>query len=105
MGLFSFLRGANINDGVQQFDDTEGAVLVDVRDKDEYRQGHIPGSVNVPLQSLTNIKKYAGKDTPLFVYCLSGARSGRAVGMLVDMGYKTVTNIGGIASYRGEIER
>lgn len=105
MGLFDFFRGTNINDGIQQFKDTEGALLIDVRGDGEFRQGHIPESVNIPLQRLKDIKKYANKDTPLFLYCLSGARSGRAVNTLVGMGYKAVTNIGGIASYKGEIER
>lgn len=105
MGLFDFFRGANINDGIQQFKDTDGSILVDVRGTAEFRQGHIPGSINVPLQNLEDIEDYADKDTPIFVYCLSGARSGRATSTLVGMGYEKVTNIGGIASYKGEIER
>ena len=45
------------------------------------------------------------KDTPLFVYCHSGARSSQAVGQLARMGYTRVKNIGGIAAYQGKVER
>lgn len=44
-------------------------------------------------------------DTPLFVYCHSGARSREAVSMLERMGYQQVKNIGGITAYKGEVER
>ena len=43
--------------------------------------------------------------TPLYVYCYSGARSGQAAAALRRMGYTNVKNIGGIASWRGAIER
>lgn len=106
MGLFDFLRGPDINQGVRQYVDTEGAVLVDVREGDEYARGHIPGSKNVPLSELDSIVKVApNRDTPLFVYCLSGGRSARAVAILVSLGYKVVNNIGGISSYSGKVER
>jgi len=48
---------------------------------------------------------YAGKETPLFVYCYSGARSGQAVHVLRRMGYVNVKNIGGIATWTGAVER
>ena len=45
------------------------------------------------------------KDTPLFVYCHSGARSSQAVRLLARMGYTNLKNIGGIAAYTGKVER
>ena len=67
MGFFDFLKGPDINQGVKEYSVTDGAVLLDVRTPDEYRQGHIPGSKNIPLQS---INKVAGvidnKATPIF---------------------------------------
>ena len=47
----------------------------------------------------------AEKDTPIFVYCRSGARSAQAVKALAQMGYINVKNIGGIAAYTGKVER
>ena len=45
------------------------------------------------------------RTTPLFLYCLSGARSAQATAQLRRMGYENVTNIGGISGYRGKVER
>lgn len=106
MGFFDFLHGPDINQGVEEYGGLEGAVLLDVRTPQEYREGHIPGSVNVPLQSLNTADQIpAGKDAPLFVYCYSGARSSQAIRLLAGMGYTNTKNIGGIAAYKGKVER
>ena len=78
----------------------------DVRTPQEYQEGHIPESKNVPLQQLDNIASVAkNKDIPLFVYCYSGSRSRQATGILQRMGYSKVNNIGGIAAYSGKVEK
>ena len=106
MGFFDFLKQPDINRGVMEYRDTNGAVLLDVRTPQEYREGHIPGSKNVPLQTIDKISSVAdNKNIPLFVYCYSGARSRQAASMLQHMGYTNVQNIGGIAAYRGKVER
>ncbi len=106
MGLFNFTQGNSIDNGVQMFEETPGAVLVDVRTPQEYSQGHIPESVNVPLQDLGRIADVApDKATPLFVYCQSGMRSAQATSLLKRAGYESVENIGGIMSYSGKLER
>lgn len=106
MGLFDFFRTPDINEGVEQYKKTNGAVLLDVRTKEEYADGHIEGSVNVPLDVVTSVQSVVkDKNTPLFVYCFSGSRSGQAVSILKRMGYNDVTNIGGICSYSGKAVR
>ena len=106
MGFFDFLRLPDVNQGVNDYKNTAGAVLLDVRTPEEYNEGHIPESKNVPLQTLDKVKTVVeNKDTELFVYCYSGARSRRAVAALGQMGYTKVNNIGGISSYRGKVER
>lgn len=106
MGFFDFLKGPDINQGVKEFRETSGAVLLDVRTPQEYQSGHIPGSVNVPLQALGSENALpADQSTPLFVYCHSGARSAQAVRLLTRMGYANAKNIGGIAAYAAETER
>ena len=55
MGFFDFFKQANINEGVEQFKATPGALLIDVRSPQEYKAGRIPGSKNVPLQSIDKI--------------------------------------------------
>ena len=105
MSFFDLLRGPNIDQGVQEYRATPGAVLLDVRTPQEYREGHIPGSQNIPLQAIDKVGAVAeNKDTPLYVYCHSGGRSRQAVQRLGQMGYRNVTNIGGIAAYRGKVE-
>ena len=105
MGIFDFFKQPDINQGVQEFKNAAGAVLLDVRTPQEYREGHIPSSQNVPLQQLDNIEEVAeNKDTVLYVYCRSGARSRQAVSLLKHMGYTNVHNIGGIAAYSGKVE-
>ena len=105
MGFFDFLKGPDMNQGVKDYQATPGAVLLDVRTPEEYREGHIPGSKNVPLQSLDKVTGLVNhQDTPMFAYCYSGARSSQAVSALQRMGYTNVKNIGGIAAYAGKVE-
>lgn len=105
MGLFNFFRNiVDINTGVAEYETKDGAVLLDVRTADEYRDGHIDGSVNIPLDRIFSIAKtIKDKNTPLFVHCLSGGRSRQAVSYLKQMGYTNAKNIGGISSYRGKV--
>lgn len=106
MGIFDFLKQSDINKGVADWQNTKGALLVDVRAAEEYREGHIQGSHNVPLHALMKIVDLApDKQTPLFVYCLSGGRSAQAVSALKRMGYGQAVNIGGIMGYRGKVVR
>ena len=106
MGFFDFLKGPDMNQGVKEYQATPGAVLLDVRTPEEYREGHIPDSKNVPLQSLDKVTGLVNnQDTPGFVDGHSGARSSQAVSALRRMGYTNVKNIGGIAAYAGKVER
>ena len=106
MSLFGFSRQPDINQGVTQYQNTPGAILLDVRTPQEYREGHIPASHNVPLQDLESVVFVAeDMDAPLFVYCHSGARSRQATLLLQQMGYTKVYNIGGITAYTGTVEK
>ena len=96
-----FLFG-NINKGLDEYRATTGALLVDVRERDEFKAGHIPGAINQPLSTIGQTT--LPKDKPLFLYCLRGTRSRQAAGILKSMGYK-VKSIGGISSYRGKTEK
>lgn len=106
MGLLDFYKKPDINEGVKTFAATTGAMLLDVRNPDEYALGHIPGSVNLPLSEIrTADDRIPDLNTPLFIYCLSGARSGRAIAELRSMGYTELHNLGGISKWRGELEK
>lgn len=74
----------------------EGAVIVDVRSKSEFASGHIKGSVNIPLDTLSNnLSKLKSKDKPVITCCASGMRSASAKGILKSNGYTQVYNGGG----------
>ena len=72
-----------------------GAVIVDVRSPAEFRQGHIKGSINIPLQELASKSAKLKKDIPVITCCASGMRSASAKGVLKSMGFKEVYNGGG----------
>ena len=96
----------DINRGVELYSAARNAVLLDVRTRDEYIEGHVPGSMNIPLMELRRVEdEIAELDRQIFVYCLSGGRSWQAAAVLEQMGYENVTNIGGISDYKGAIEK
>ena len=106
MSLFGLLKRPDINAGVETARAEKGAVILDVRTRQEYRQERIPGSINIPLDELSVIPSMVPeKSTPVFVHCLSGARSSTAAKILKNAGYTNVTDIGGISNYRGKTER
>lgn len=85
---------------------TPGGVLLDVRSPGEYRTGHIPGSINVPLKSIHEADKIIkSKDALVCVYCQSGVRATNAVTALKGRGYTNVKNLGGMKKYHGKIDR
>jgi phage shock protein E len=73
----------------------EGALIVDVRTPAEFRDGHVKGSLNIPLQQLsTSIKKLKDKDRVIITCCASGMRSASAKTILKSAGYPQVYNGG-----------
>jgi phage shock protein E len=70
---------------------------IDVRSEAEFAQGHLPGAILVPHDTIAaKIATLApDKSQPIQLYCRSGRRSGIAAQVLKDMGYTAVTNAGG----------
>jgi rhodanese-related sulfurtransferase len=69
--------------------------VIDVREPQEYSEGHIKGSLNIPPSSLLNGAKELDdlpKDEPIIVYCVSGSRSNASMHILQSLGYTNVTN-------------
>ncbi len=71
-------------------DKKEKAVILDVRDPEEYKAGHIPGAINISRGKLEFIvwDRIIDKDAKIYVYCLTAARSALATKTLNDLGYK-----------------
>lgn len=76
-----------------------GALLLDVRTAEEFRDRHLDGAVNIPLQELSaRIRELGAKERPIVVYCRSGARSATAAGIMKSAGYD-VLDIGGMGNW------
>lgn len=103
MGLFDFLKRNDISGMIAEKE--ECTILVDVREQDEYKAGHIPGAVNYPLSTLDKTELPWEKNASIYVYCLAGTRSIKAVRYLRSQGYTNATNIGGINSWRGQVDK
>lgn len=77
-----------------------GAILLDVRTVDEYRQGAAPGSVNIPLDGLASALNKFEKEQPIVTVCASGMRSGSAARFLKEQGFEQVYNGGCWYNYK-----
>jgi len=98
--MFGFMKNPNTIDCPQARELVEkGAQLVDVRTPQEYAQGAIPGSKNIPLQTIQMAKDALDTSKPVIVYCVSGARSSQAQMFLENMGFDAVHNLGSIRKY------
>jgi len=79
MGLFSFLNKKG--DRIKEYK-SRGAILVDVRSKEEFNGGHIKGAKNMPLPSLSaRLQELEKSAKPVVFCCASGMRSGQATSM------------------------
>lgn len=76
-------------------------ILVDVREEYEWDTGHIEGAKNIPLSILSeDTLSTDDKNKEIFVYCRSGARAENAKNFLNGLGYKNVTNLGGVIDWQ-----
>ena len=86
MGLLSRLLGLP-DKGEIRNKLNDGAILLDVRTKEEYHYGHIEDSINIPVSDLPDKIKKLNKEKPIIAVCESGARSAQAVRYLKSKGF------------------
>ncbi|HEX7022456.1 MAG TPA: rhodanese-like domain-containing protein [Trueperaceae bacterium] len=77
-----------------------GALLLDVREKSEFDEARIPGSLLIPLGELAGRQEELPKDRDIMVHCRSGARSARAAQYLNVQGYRATNMAGGILAWK-----
>jgi len=84
---------------------TDNVIILDVRNPDEFAEGHIPNAVLLPSDELWDnaTSVLLDKDQVILVYCRSGVRSSVAAQELVLLGYTNVYDFGGISDWHGEI--
>ena len=81
----------------------QGATILDVRSKGEYAGGHIKGSINISVDTLSNNLSKLKKDKPIITCCASGMRSASAKSILKSNGFTEVYNGGGWSSLQQKI--
>lgn len=88
------IQPQNADDVLQQAD-----LLIDVREPDEYRAGHVAGAVNIPRGLLefrmSSTPDYEPRDKKIVIYCKTSGRAALAAAALLDMGYLSVQSIAG----------
>lgn len=83
----------------------QGAIILDVRSKGEYSGGNIKGSLNIPVNTLSNnLDKLKDKQKPIITCCASGMRSASAKSILKSSGYTQVYNGGSWYSLQSKLK-
>ena len=88
--------------------DSGGVIVLDVREQDEFDAGHITGAVLLPVGTISKesaAEVIPEKDSTVLVYCRSGNRSKTASAKLVELGYTSVYEFGGINTWPYEVEK
>ena len=74
-----------------------GAKIIDVRTSEEFGEEHYPNAVNIPVEGIqSRIDEVGEKNSPVILYCASGARSAYAARLLKNSGFTDVVNAGGL---------
>jgi len=76
-----------------------GAALIDVREADEYAEGHVPGAVNLPKDLLPSRLDELDRTAPVHVICASGNRSSAMTEVLTAKGFDAVNVRGGTSAW------
>lgn len=89
----------------KQMMDEEDVVVIDVRDREEYEDGHIENAISLPLIDIKNTanEKLTNRAKPILVYCSTGRRSKQAAVELTKMGYRRVYDFGGLIDWQFDI--
>ena len=100
----SSYRQVTAEEAIALMEKESGYIILDVRTQTEYDQGHIPGAICVPNETIGTgeIPQLPDKEQLILVYCRSGNRSKQAAQKLADSGYMNIVEFGGILSWTGE---
>lgn len=98
-------RKLNYEEAKEWMGNKDDILVVDVRTRDEYEAGHIPGAILIPNETIRNMPPDELPDTgaKILIYCRSGNRSYQASLKLLEMGYDFIYDFGGINGWPYEI--
>jgi rhodanese-related sulfurtransferase len=98
------LRNMSDEDFQHSLNQRETPLVIDVREPFEYKQGFIPGAINIPLSQLKSRINEISKDKDIFLYCRSGMRSKQAAKLLSRQGFSQIAHLQvGINSWTGRV--
>jgi rhodanese-related sulfurtransferase len=105
MNLLSALFGAalpslNVSELSEKIKSDKQAVVIDVRQPEEYREGHIAGSKLIPLGELIKRVNELPKNKEIICVCASGSRSHSATKILLDAGFTAINMNGGMFNWQ-----
>jgi len=99
--MFETIRPSDISKYIGQ----NNVIIIDLRDTNEYNQGHIPSAFNVPFEEFDHIKSQLSKEMLIILYCHRGSISLALARDLSKEGYQVKNIYGGINAYRGKLEK
>ncbi len=91
----------NKNITIENVNEIKNATIIDVRTEEEYNEGHLENSINIPLDIITTIN--IDKNETIYIYCRSGTRSKEAADKLKELGYINIIDLGGILNKKIEL--
>ncbi|MGV8946536.1 MAG: rhodanese-like domain-containing protein [Lutibacter sp.] len=90
MGFFGLFGGGNSGASIEEYLN-EGAVVIDVRTVEEFKEGHVKGSKNIMLNAIpSKVEEIKKMDKKVVAVCRSGARSGQATSFLKQQGIDVI---------------
>lgn len=97
-------RQVTMEEAVEMMAQEQDYQILDVRTWEEYKQGHIPGAICIPNETIGTepLPQLPDQNQLILVYCRSGNRSKQASEKLAKLGYSNVVEFGGINSWTGE---
>ena len=101
-------KDISIDESKKLINDGEVTLILDVRNEDEFAEGHLKNAIQIPVkelkENLSDIEKF--KDELVLVYCRSGKRSAEAVDILKENGFKNLVHMkDGLSKWDGEVEK
>ena len=88
---------------IKDFEALENPELIDVREVEEFEEGHVKGSVNMPLSNFEETVDSLDKNKKYYIICRSGQRSHAAAKLMSDQGYDATNVLGGVLEYSKDL--
>ncbi|MFC4558790.1 rhodanese-like domain-containing protein [Virgibacillus kekensis] len=108
-GVFRYFRQKNVVTILTEDQFREGyrkAQLIDVREPQEFKNGHILGARNIPVTQMKQRLIEIRKDKPVYLYCANGTRAARAAQLLHKKGYEDINQLkGGFKKWNGKVKQ